>query len=146
MGWEEQGSVFAVCCLAGAFIGIGADGYRAWQMSRHTTRSVMIMLDCLLWCVLAVLVCVLMLRMNGGDMRSYVFLALAVGYLVYRQLVGQRIVRLWLSCARTVRSIFRWAWRVLVVLCLPVRWCLRAMRWLIRRVTPKRKSPPSEKS
>ena len=146
MGWEEQGTVFAVCCLFGALIGIGADGYRAWQTAMHTDRSVTTVLDCLLWCALAVLVCVLMLCMNGGDIRAYIFLALAVGHLIYRKLVGRRVVRSWLWCARMVRTVFRRAWRIFVMLCLPVRWCLHSVRWLVGRITPKRKSPPDEKS
>ena len=150
MGWEEQGIIFAACCLCGAAVGIGADGYRAWQSAVRTKRMTMTVLDCLLWCALAALVFALMLIMNGGDMRSYVFLALAVGYFVYRRAVGTRIVRLWVQSARAVRTICRCLRRIIIPLSLPLRWCLRMLVGLGRRIarllTPKRKSPPEEKN
>ena len=150
MGWEEQGLIFAVCSLCGALVGIGADGYRAWQSAVRSHRSIVTALDCLFWCVLAALVCALMLVMNGGDMRLYVFLALALGYLVYRHLVGTRIVRLWLWFARAVMNVCRCLRRVIITLCLPLAWCLRIVMRLARRIrrwlNKLRKSPPDEKS
>lgn len=150
MGWEEQGTIFAVCSLFGVLVGIGADGYRAWQTAIRKDRKVVAVLDCLLWCVLAAFVCVLMVFLNGGDMRSYVFLALVVGYFVYRRLVGDRIIRLWLWCACAVQTVCRRAWRILTVLCAPLRWCMRIadsmVRWLLGRLAVMRKSPPDEKS
>lgn len=150
MGWEEQSAIFAACGLCGVLIGIGADGYRAWQSAVHLRRRSIILLDCLLWCVLAVLVCSLMLTLNGGDMRSYVFLALMVGYLIYRRLAGTRIVRLWLWCAKAVRTVWRIARRILAAICLPLGWCLSMasslVRIIIRQMPKIRKSPPEQKS
>ncbi len=150
MGWEEQGTIFAVCSLTGVLVGIGTDGYRAWQTAMRKDRKFVVVLDCLLWCVLAALVCSLMLVLNGGEMRSYVFLALLTGYLVYRRAAGTRITGAWLWCARTVCRLCRWVWRIITVLCLPLGWCLRtaarSVRWLGGWLMPKRKSPPDEKS
>lgn len=150
MGWEEQGTIFAACSLCGAAIGIGADGYRAWQSAARVSRMTVNIIDCLLWCALAALVFCLMLALNGGDMRSYVFLALVLGYLVYRRLVGQRIVRLWLWCAKAVCTVCRCLRRIITLLCLPLRWCLRVAVGLVRCIrrwlAKMRKSPPEEKS
>ncbi len=150
MSWEEQGIIFAACCLCGAAIGIGADGYRAWQSAVRTKRITTTVLDCLLWCAFASLVFALMFIMNGGDMRSYVFLALITGYLGYRRAAGERIVRLWLWCARAVRTVLRFLRRIIITICLPIRVCFRAFVGLVRRIarllTLMRKSPPEEKN
>jgi len=146
MGWEEQGIIFGICSLCGMLVGIGADGYRAWQSAVRYRRTTVIMLDLFLWCVLAVLVWSLMLVLNGGEIRLYVFLALLTGYLIYRRMAGTHITGAWLWCARTICRIYRCVRRVINTLCLPLRWGLRTARRIMRRLTMMRKSPPDEKS
>lgn len=150
MGPEEQAIIFGAGVVCGVVGGIGADAYRAWKGMVRMKPVATAALDCLCWCVLAAFVCALLLFLNGGDLRSYFFLALMLGYAVYRRIAGMRIVGLWRWWARLILQSGRWLCRLLAVLCLPLRFLIRKamvlLRWLTKWLKPKRNLPPEEKT
>lgn len=150
MGTEQQAVIFGAGIVCGIIGGLGADGYRVWRSAVRIGRTAAVTADCLCWCVLAAVVAALLFYLNGGEMRSYFFAAMLIGYIGYRYAAGDRVVRSYRYLTGMMHRAFRMVWIVLGIVTAPLFAALRCIavlgRWLKRMLIPKRKSPPEDKN
>lgn len=125
MEWEEQLRSFAVLFGWGILLGIALDGYRAFCRIGHLRDAMILVTDCLAWSIGAITIFAVSFSQNGGDIRFYFLLAIAIGYGIYRHICAERVVGIWMILARWVR-------RLGVAMQSLVKAVLRPVRFLLR--------------
>lgn len=136
MEWQEQLRSFVVLLGWGTLLGVALDGYRAFCRIGHLRDATILVADCLAWSVGAIIIFAVSFAQNGGDIRFYFLLAIAIGYGLYRHICTERVVGIWLIIACGLKN-FGVAMRSLVkALLLPgrllLRLCLVVKRYIFR--------------
>lgn len=93
----------------GACIGVFLDTYGRLLARSKRARWFVFVLDMLFWIIQGLLIFYVLLEVNNGDIRFYIFLALLCGYAAYRSLFQ----RLYLKCLNITISIIRHILRVI---------------------------------
>ena len=84
---SEQVRAFAVCALAGAFLGAVYDVGRIFR-GRFRSAAVTVICDILFWVVAAVTAAALVMRTLGGELRLYALIGLGCGLVLYGLTLG----------------------------------------------------------
>ncbi len=136
MEWEEQLRSFAVLLGWGILLGVALDGYRAFCRIGHLRDVTILVVDCLAWSVGAIIIFAVCFAQNGGDIRFYFLLAIAIGYGLYRHICTERVVGIWLILARGLRRLDVAMRSLVKALLLPgkllLRLCLVVKRYIFR--------------
>jgi spore cortex biosynthesis protein YabQ len=93
--------------IAGLAIGLLFDLYRLLRWLLRPGRVGTYVGDLLFWLVLTPILFFLLLSTNGGELRLYVFVVLAVGCLLYFRLFSRWFLRLATAFWRGVRRVAR---------------------------------------
>lgn len=125
MEWEEQLRNFSVLLGWGILLGVALDGYRAFCRIVPLRGAVILATDCLAWSMGAIIVFAVSFAQNGGDIRFYFLLALAIGYGIYRRICTERAVDVWLGLAHGMRRLGVAMVSFVRVMLLPIRLLLR---------------------
>lgn len=137
---KKQLTEFLVWIIYGIQVGILVDGYRAWIWQWHIRKGI-VLGDCLVWCLLAVGVFSVSFYLNGGELRLYFFVTLLSGYLAYRRVVGNRMMRVWAKGIAIFRRIGRCLCRIVRFAWFPIgvlqKRCVVLLRWLRRWIIAK---------
>jgi spore cortex biosynthesis protein YabQ len=114
--------------VMGIWLGAAMDTYHRFLGSPRQFRWTHLVNDLFFWCGQGLFLFYVLLRVNEGEMRFYVLLALLLGYSTYRALF-QRIwmqVLEWLI--RTVIAIYRIIVRLIkLFIVLPLKWLLQVV-------------------
>lgn len=148
METEEQLLKFLVWVAFGIGCGIGADGYRSWSQTIFRTKS-FVWSDCGIWCVFAICVFLFSLYLREGEMRFYFFLGLGGGYVLYRRIFGDRVMRIWVGAITVTQKIARGGRRVVRMMIMPICFLTGSVgsaKRIVQRWFAKREDlPPTEK-
>ncbi|EAX47248.1 conserved hypothetical protein [Thermosinus carboxydivorans Nor1] len=141
-----QASAFLTMVLTGVLLGLLFDFYRvlySWFKPRWFITAIG---DLAYWLAAAAVTFVALLGANGGELRLYVFLALATGAAGYYRLLGRPARYFLMRLVRTVAAVMRWVRLILLwLLVKPVVLAVRMM-WLpfgyVGRLVSRLRRPP----
>jgi spore cortex biosynthesis protein YabQ len=121
-----QAQSFAVLCVAGLLIGFLFDMFNMLRSNLHIQHSVLVNVgDLVYWVLAAIVVYVLMFIVNGGEVRLYTLIGVAVGIVVY----GRFIRPVSLGVVReTAYILYRFASKLRAII---VRFVTLPKAWLI---------------
>lgn len=148
METEEQLLKFFVWMAFGMGCGVGTDAYRAWSQTICRTKN-FIWADCISWCVFAFCVFLFSLYLREGEMRFYFFLGLGGGYILYRKIFGDRVMRIWDGAITALQKFVRGGRRIIRMMIMPICFLTKPMgrvKRAVQRWFAKRDDlPPTEK-
>ncbi|MBM7683948.1 spore cortex biosynthesis protein YabQ [Pullulanibacillus pueri] len=87
MTLTEQFSTMIAMTLMGGWIGMALSTYHRLIHPKKKWHWIMIVTDILFWIVQGLLIFYVLLSVNQGEIRFYIFLALACGYAAYKALL-----------------------------------------------------------
>ncbi|GBF32153.1 spore cortex biosynthesis protein [Desulfocucumis palustris] len=94
MPLAEQIYLFIMLLTAGMLAGFCYDLYKMTRSKLRLKKTGTFLGDIFFWLFLTCVSFYLLLRLNAGEVRIYVFLGLALGTLLYMQLMGKTTYRL----------------------------------------------------
>ncbi|NLL17462.1 MAG: spore cortex biosynthesis protein YabQ [Clostridia bacterium] len=103
----EQFHSFFFTVAVGLLMGIIIDAYRSFGYRRRPGFLVTVAGDLLLWLFLTGLVFFLLLLNNWGEVRAYVLIGMALGFLIYRKWFSAFMLRLWHRIFFVIGRIFK---------------------------------------
>ena len=123
-------TMFAMIVM-GTVIGINIDVYHRLTLTSIRTLWMRAVWDIVFWLAQALLVFYVLLHMNEGELRIYVYLALLFGFLLYRK-SGRRT---FLKIMEKTIAFFQWMWRTFcgvlrVLIVLPIKFILKQLTTL----------------
>ncbi|MBM7646453.1 spore cortex biosynthesis protein YabQ [Scopulibacillus daqui] len=86
MSLHEQFSTIIAMTVMGVWIGISLTTYHRFVHPKKKWRWMMIITDTLFWAFQGLFVFFVLLKVNEGLIRFYIFIALAIGYCAYKAL------------------------------------------------------------
>lgn len=101
----EQLFTFTVLLGAGVIIGLVFDMYRVARGITKPPKIISHILDLIIWFILALLVFVLLLFSNWGEVRFYVFLSLVIGLVFYFKFCSSTVIKILLKIVALVKKI-----------------------------------------
>lgn len=148
METEEQLLKLLIWMAFGMGCGIWIDAYRAW--SQNLCRAEKILgADCISWCIFALSVFLFSLYLREGEMRLYFLLGLGGGYVLYRRMFGDRVMRAWKGMIAMTRHLMQWSYRIMCAMVMPIGFlahrAVRMKRNFERWFAKRSDLPPSEK-
>lgn len=115
----EQLQPFVLTLLVGLIAGLFFQFYQCSMAMSSCGRWLLYLLDFLVWVVILLLVFVLLLVVNQGEIRVYILLALFTGILIYFRKIAPRTRSFICQAAQTNGRFIRAAGRKAVI---PWRW------------------------
>ncbi len=102
-----KNEIFVLCAalVGGALIGVLFDFFRAYRLKVKSNKKATAFQDIMFWTVSSYLIFALIYRINGAQIRWYIFAGLAVGALIYNATVSKLMVKLILFVAKTVITV-----------------------------------------
>lgn len=126
--WTTIGAMI----LCGLGMGTVFDIYRAASLRLRFRRWMFPLLDLIYWIAATLIVFRILIGVNHGEVRIYVFLGLGIGVTAYFGLFSQAVLRTagWLF--DMLRKLALLLWRtVRVLLIIPVQWIVRTLAVLL---------------
>ncbi|QZT34359.1 spore cortex biosynthesis protein YabQ [Caldalkalibacillus thermarum TA2.A1] len=100
---------------AGLFLGASFDTY--FRLRGPTQRSLVYMIqDVLFWLLNGMVVFLWLKGVNHGEVRLYIFVAIALGYAMYRGLFQTYYLRVLNATISAVLTVYRWTVKLLTLL------------------------------
>lgn len=109
MTLQEQFASLSLMMAAGVWIGASFSVHQRFIRPLRRRRLVMILTDLLFWLVQAVLLFTLLLPVNEGVLRFYLFLGLALGFTFYKGLLEKSFIHSF----DVVMSVLTRTWRLI---------------------------------
>lgn len=107
----------------GGFFGASLDTYNRFLKRKARRRWLVFMNDILFWILQAFILFYILLLVNEGEIRFYIFLALLCGFAAYQALLKKSYVALLEWFIRFTISVANFIWRVLHLLIFsPFKW------------------------
>jgi len=131
----NQAYIFLATVYVGLLLGIIYDIYRAFRMITKPGRVLLAIFDLLFWILAALFSFIMLFKVNGGEIRFYAFIGLALGWGIYTLVVGSILVKFLVKVYEIVSNIILW----------PIRMIKRGIKWIVERI-PKKKVGKSEES
>lgn len=112
--------------VMGVWIGASIDTYRRFLSVRRPPIWLMFTNDVVFWLLQGLLMFYILLNVNEGEMRMYVFLAVLLGYAAYQSLF-QTIFLRWLETTiRCIKTLYRLTVKTVeMFIILPIKWLLQ---------------------
>ena len=98
---QNQAYLFLVFSLTGIVIGILFDFFRILRRSIKTSNIVTYIQDILFWILAGIIVLYSIWYFNNGELRTYVFLGLIIGVLIYMTTLSNIIVKIFTDSKKT---------------------------------------------
>ncbi|MEB1809626.1 MAG: spore cortex biosynthesis protein YabQ [Bacillaceae bacterium] len=118
---------------AGTWLGASIDTYRRFARQPRPKWSWMtIFNDFLFWLIQGLLIFYVLLKVNEGEMRFYIFLALICGYAAYQALFQRIYLRSLETCIRASIAIYRFVRALIISIFInPIKWLLKLLYSLV---------------
>jgi len=105
LSMSSQAAAFLATALAGAVLGVLYDCFRILRrVVRHKTVATTIE-DAIFWVVSTLLMFIFLLNRNFGDIRSFIFMGLALGTILYFMLLSRFFTKFAMIVLRWVKSV-----------------------------------------
>ncbi|MDQ0340649.1 spore cortex biosynthesis protein YabQ [Caldalkalibacillus uzonensis] len=112
---------------AGLFLGASFDTY--FRLRGPARRSIVYMVqDVLFWLLNGMVVFLWLKGINHGEVRLYIFMAIALGYAMYRSMLQTYYLRVLNTVINVAITTYRWTVKLLTVLIvLPIRFIFKVL-------------------
>ncbi len=104
---QNQAYLFLVFSLTGIVIGILFDFFRILRRSIKTSNIVTYIQDILFWILAGIIVLYSIWYFNNGELRTYVFLGLIIGILIYMTTLSNIIVKIFTKFLVFLINVFK---------------------------------------
>ncbi len=131
----NQAYIFLATVYVGVLLGLIYDIYRAFRMITKPGRLLLAVFDLLFWILAALFSFTMLFKVNGGEIRVYAFIGLALGWGIYTLAVGSIVVKFLVKVYEIVSNIVLW----------PIRMTGRGIKWIAKKI-PVKKFAKSEES
>ena len=135
MSTANQAYIFLATVYVGLLLGLIYDVYRAFRMIIKPGKWFVAVLDLSFWVFAAFLSFFMLFRINGGEIRLYAFIGLALGWGLYTLTIGGLVVKLLVKVYETVSGIILW----------PIRMVTKAIKWVAKKIPKKNKEDKEDK-
>jgi len=143
---EQQMLSFLVSISAGCLAAFCFDVYKTFIRIMRLRKIALGIGDIIFWIVLAGLVFTLLLLSNGGEMRGFMLLGLALGVGIYIRVFGAHAPRIISQGFELIRrtiiftaKVFVWVWIAITtpvkLTCFLVAWPIKTGAMLLRKIT-----------
>lgn len=132
---SNQAYIFLATVYVGLLLGLLYDIYRAFRMITKPGRLLLAVFDLLFWILAALFSFAMLFKINGGEIRLYAFIGLALGWGIYSLTVGSIVVRFLVKVYEIISNVILW----------PIRMIKRGIKWLANKI-PREKFTKSEES
>lgn len=139
MNLSVQFMTMAAMAVMGIWIGLSVDTYGRffYRGPRRRWNVLQISGDLVFWLIQGLLVFLVLLSVNHGDVRIYIFIALLCGYAAYRSLFQSLYRRLLEFCIQAVLFVMRTLKQIFIYgLLRPVGWVLKLV-WFSGKIMTK---------
>ena len=92
--------------LIGIFIGLLFDVFRILRKSFRTPDIVTIIEDIIFWILVGGILLFSVFKFNNGELRSYIFIGLILGIIVYILTISRYIIKISVKILMTLKNIF----------------------------------------
>ncbi len=96
---EQFYSMIAMAGM-GIFLGASLTTYKRFLPSKKVWRWLLFLTDLLFWCVQGLIIFYVLLLVNDGILRFYLFIALAIGFAAYKGLFETTYYKILNACIR----------------------------------------------
>lgn len=128
MEFSQQVAAFAVTIVTGAFLGIIFDFYRVLSRSLRLRPFFTSVSDLLFWGLATLVIFVVLLASNWGEVRMYVFIGLIGGALLYFRFVSKYVMNGLCRIFLLIRFISRWVKIIIVTIIVrPAGFCVHML-------------------
>lgn len=118
--------------LGGIYLGTALDTFRRLSMYWKNKKSAVYLLEICFWLLQTGILFYILFRVNGGELRAYVFLACLLGFSFYQVAIASFYKKLLEIVIRIVRKIFQWTKTILNMLIVqPISWLIKATGTLL---------------
>jgi spore cortex biosynthesis protein YabQ len=114
--------------LCGFYLGMIKDTYYRFRKYWNEKVFLTYLLEVCFWLTQTVLLFYVLFRINGGELRLYIFIACLLGFSAYQALAGNIYKRILEQVITIVAAICRFITRLIQVLFIaPIKWIVRAI-------------------
>lgn len=106
MTLDIQFKTMLAMIMAGFCVGIHFETFRYFTPLWYKVITLRYILEVLFWCSQTILVFLLLYKVNTGELRFYLFLALFLGYSIYKSLFAPLYKRALVCMIKIVKGIF----------------------------------------
>lgn len=122
---QNQAYLFCVFILTGILIGVLFDVFRILRKSFKTSDFVTLIQDLVFWLLTSYLVGYTVFKFNNGEIRSYIFLGIAIGLTVYILIFSNIFIKINVKIILFLKIIIKYIFN-LIILPFKLFWsCLR---------------------
>src|SRR5690625_4470807 len=131
MTLDIQFKTMLAMIMAGFCVGINFETFRYFTPLWYKGITLRYILEVLFWCSQTILVFLLLYKVNTGELRFYLFLALFLGYSIYKSLFAPLYKRALVCMIKIVKGIFNFLEKLVrYIIVKPIIW-LVVVVWTI---------------
>ena len=125
---NNQAQLFLIFIINGIIIGILFDFFRILRKSFKTNNLVTYIEDFLFWILTGFSILFTLFKFNNGEIRLYMFFAIAIGILLYMLIFSSYIIRINVSIIIFLKKIFK---KLLFYIYIPIKFILKIVKKII---------------
>lgn len=125
---NNQAQLFLVFIINGIIIGILFDFFRILRKSFKTIDLGTYIEDFLFWILTGFSILFTLFKFNNGEIRLYMFFAIAIGILLYMLIFSSHIIRINVSIIIFLKKIFK---KLLFYIYIPIKFVLKIVKKII---------------
>jgi len=109
--------------LAGLYLGMGLDTFRRFALHWKNSIILTYMLEISFWLMQTFILFFILFRVNGGELRFYVFAAVLLGFSIYQVFVKKLYKRILEKMIQMIAAVCRFFQRLVKALLIaPIKW------------------------
>lgn len=125
MNLDVQFLTMVSMVLGGFYLGMALDTFRRFTPHWKNNRFLIYFLEIVFWLTQALILFYILYRVNYGELRVYIFVAVCLGFAMYQALAATMYRRLLDVMIRIVVNIYRFITKVIYyLLVMPIKWLI----------------------
>lgn len=126
----NQTYLFFIFILNGILIGIIFDIFRILRKSFKTSNLITYIEDTLFWVISAFSVLYNLFIFNNGEIRSYIFIGIILGVLLYMLIFSKHIIKISVKIVTFFKNII---YKILKIITYPINFCIKIVKKLRKK-------------
>lgn len=125
---NNQAQLFLVFIINGIIIGIFFDFFRILRKSFKTSDFSTYIEDLLFWILTGFSILFTLFKYNNGEIRLYMFLAIAIGILLYMIIFSSYIIKINVSIILILKKLLK---KIIYFIFIPIKFILKIVKKII---------------
>lgn len=125
---NNQAQLFLVFIINGITIGILFDFFRILRKSFKTNDLVTYIEDFLFWILTGFTILFTLFKFNNGEVRLYMFFAIAIGILLYILIFSSHFIKINVSIIVLLKNVIK---KLIFYIYIPIRFILRLVKKIL---------------